>query len=130
MSTHEHPHWILRRADQAAVAGLVLVCLAAIGVWIAVQTGFRQRIIEVDQIEPQCVQFQVDVNKAEVPELIQLPGIGNTLAERIVESRQKDGPFADLDDLRRVKGIGEKTFARLRPYLLPMPNKSSVAGMK
>jgi competence protein ComEA len=130
MSTPTEPHWILRRADQAAVAGLVLVGLVAIAGWIVVQTGFRQGIIEVDRAEPQCVQFQVDVNKAEVPELIQLPGIGNTLAERIVESREKDGPFADLDDLRRVKGIGEKTMEHLRPYLLPMPSRSSMAKTK
>jgi competence protein ComEA len=127
MSTPEHPHWILRRADQATVAGIVLLCLAATGGWIAVQSGLRQRMLEVDGVEPQCAQFQVDVNKAEVPELIQLPGVGNTLAERIVESREKDGPFADLDELRRVKGIGAKTFERIRPYLLPMPGKSTVA---
>ena len=130
MPTPKHPHWLLRRADQTIVAGLVLVSMAAIGVWILVQTGLRQRMIEVDQVEPQYVQFQVDVNQAELPELIQLPGIGEVLASRIVESRQKDGPFADLDDLRRVRGIGPKTMEHLRPYLLPMPGKSNVAGVK
>jgi len=130
MPAENHPHWLLRRADQTAVAGLVLCSLVAIGVWIVAQGGLRQRMIEVEQVEPQCVQFQVDLNKADVPELIQLPGIGDVLAARIVESRQKNGPFADLNDLRRVRGIGPKTFDRLLPYLLPMPEKSNVAGVK
>jgi competence protein ComEA len=130
MPAPKHPHWLLRRADQTAVAGLVLIGLAAIGGWIFAQGGLRQRMIEVDRSEPQCVQFQVDVNKAEVPELIQLPGIGEVLAGRIVASREKDGPFADLDDLRRVRGIGPKTMEHLRPYLLPMPGKTNVAGVK
>jgi competence protein ComEA len=130
MPAPKHPHWLLRRADQTAVAALVLLSLTAIGGWIVYQGGLRQRMLEVDQVEPQYVQFQVDVNRADVPELIQLPGIGEVLASRIVESRQKDGPFADLDDLRRVRGIGPKTMDRLRPYLLPMPEKENVAGVK
>ena len=130
MPAPKHPHWLLRRADQTVVAGMVVVCLLAIGGWIIAQGGLRQRMLEVDQVEPQCVQFQVDVNAADVPELIQIPGIGDVLATRIVESRQKDGPFADLDDLRRVRGIGPKTLERVRPYLLPMPEKSNVAGVR
>jgi competence protein ComEA len=130
MPTPKHPHWLLRRADQTAVACLVLFSLGAIGAWIVVQGGLRQRMLDVEQSEPQFAQFQVDVNKADVPELIQLPGIGEVLASRIVESREKEGPFADLDDLRRVHGIGPKTFDRLRPYLLPMPGKTNMAGMK
>jgi competence protein ComEA len=130
MPTPKHPHWLLRRADQTVVAALVLVSLTAIGGWIVVQGGLRQRMIEVDQTEPQCAQFQVDINRADVPELIQLPGIGEVLASRIVASRETSGPFADLADLRRVRGIGPKTFERLRPYLLPMPEKANVAGVK
>jgi competence protein ComEA len=130
MPASKHPHWLLRRADQTAVAGLVLLSLAAIGGWIIAQGGLRQRMLEVDQVEPQYVQFQVNLNEADVPELIQLPGIGEVLASRIVESRQKDGPFADLNDLRRVRGIGPKTMEHLRPYLLPMPEKENVAGVK
>ncbi|MCC6125285.1 MAG: helix-hairpin-helix domain-containing protein [Pirellulales bacterium] len=125
-----HPRWLLRRADQTAVAGLALVSLAAIGAWILVQGGLSWRTIDAERIEPQSVRFQVDINRAEVPELIQLPGIGEVLAARIVESRQKDGPFADIADLRRVRGIGPKSMERLRPYLLPIEAKGNVAETK
>jgi competence protein ComEA len=59
----------------------------------------------------------VNVNRASADEMRnQLPGIGPTLAKRIVEERQRR-PFASVDELRRVKGIGVKTLDRLRPHV-------------
>ena len=60
------------------------------------------------------------VVRSRLPELAELPGVGETLARRIVEVRRERGPFADHEDLRRVRGIGPRTLERLRPYLLPM----------
>jgi competence ComEA-like helix-hairpin-helix protein len=48
----------------------------------------------------------VDINRASEEDLRALPGIGGVLAARIVEARERDGPFASLDDLGRVKGLG------------------------
>ena len=122
------PHWLLRRADQAAVAGLVLAGLAAtIGWWVS-QGGWQGRLIEVERAEPQVAGFQVDLNQAQWPELIQLPGIGSTLARRIVESRETEGPFLDHGDLMRVRGIGPKTLEGVRPYLRPMPDADALVG--
>ncbi len=73
-------------------------------------------------------QFQVDVNSAGWPELSQLPGIGEALARRIVESREQQGPFADHQELRRVRGIGPRTLERISPFLRPMPQTANVAG--
>ncbi|MBI2826885.1 MAG: helix-hairpin-helix domain-containing protein [Planctomycetia bacterium] len=73
-------------------------------------------------------RFEVDINEADWPELAQLPGVGETLARRIVESRQTDGPFADHEELRRIRGIGPRTLERIKPFLRPMPETSSVAG--
>lgn len=57
---------------------------------------------------------KIDVNSAGEGELMRLPGIGATLAGRIVQAR----PFANVDDLRRVKGIGSKTLESLRPFVI------------
>jgi competence protein ComEA len=122
-----HPRWLLRRADQIAVAALVASALVAMVGWWVVHGGWRGRLIEIDRADPLAVHFEVDINSADWPELIQLPGIGPTLAKRIVESRQTAGPFADNDDLRRVRGIGPKTLEGLRPYLRAMPGRSNVA---
>jgi competence protein ComEA len=112
--------WLLRRADQAVLAMLVLLALAAMGGWWISQGGLRNRLVEANQAQRRVADFQVDINAADWPELIQLPGIGDTLAKRIIETRQTAGPFAQLDDLRNVKGIGPKIMERLRPYLLPL----------
>jgi competence ComEA-like helix-hairpin-helix protein len=58
----------------------------------------------------------IDVNRATVAELQKLPGIGPTLAGRIVEKRQQR-PFAGVEELRKVKGIGPKTYEALRPHV-------------
>ena len=57
---------------------------------------------------------KVNINTAAVDELQTLPGIGKAYAERIVEYRQKNGPFKKVEDLMNVKGIGEKSFERLK----------------
>jgi competence protein ComEA len=61
----------------------------------------------------------IDVNRATEQELQQLPGIGPTLARRIITAR----PFRTVDELRRVRGIGVKTLDRLRP-LVTVENQS------
>ena len=59
----------------------------------------------------------LDVNTAAWWELDALPGVGETLARRIVEDRKRNGPFASLDDLSRIRGISTATVSRWRPYL-------------
>lgn len=59
----------------------------------------------------------IDVNTATVDELVKLPGIGPHKAEAIIESRKSKGRFASVDDLLRVKGIGEKTLSSMRPLV-------------
>ena len=52
---------------------------------------------------------KVNLNKATVEELTQLKGIGTKYAERIVEFREKNGPFKKPEDIFKVQGIGQKT---------------------
>jgi competence protein ComEA len=58
----------------------------------------------------------VNLNQARPDELELLPGIGPSKAKRIVEYRTQH-PFRKTEELTRVKGIGRKTFGKLRPYL-------------
>jgi competence protein ComEA len=60
----------------------------------------------------------LDLNTAVEADLVRLPGIGPVMAKRIVEYRQAHGPFKRLDELRKVKGIGAKTYAKLVPLLV------------
>lgn len=60
---------------------------------------------------------KVNINTASAEQLAALPGIGDTLAARIVEQRQKSGAFKSVQELMTVKGIGEKNLAKLEPQL-------------
>jgi competence ComEA-like helix-hairpin-helix protein len=57
----------------------------------------------------------VNINTARKELLMSLPGIGETMADRIVQYRKDHGPFTTLEDLMNVKGIGKKKFARIAP---------------
>jgi len=59
----------------------------------------------------------VNINTASAAEFEGLPGIGATMAARIVEYRQKNGPFKKIEDLMNVRGLGEKNFLKLKPQL-------------
>lgn len=58
---------------------------------------------------------KIDINTATAGQLSAgLPGIGETLAQRIVEYRERNGPFRSAEELMDVPGIGEKTFEAIR----------------
>lgn len=59
----------------------------------------------------------INLNRATVTELEELPRVGPTLARRIVEWRDENGPFARVDDLLAVSGIGEKMLEAIRPLV-------------
>jgi len=60
---------------------------------------------------------KVNINQASAKELVNLPRIGAKAADKIVEYRQVHGSFSKVEDLMEVKGIGEKLFTQLKPYV-------------
>ena len=119
---------LIRARDQATVAVLVSVTLVALA-WHWVRLGgHRGELIEIDRADPRRFVFIVDINTAGAAELGQIPGVGPVLAQRIIETRNSTGPFLELESLLDVEGIGPRTFARMEPYLLPLPAAENVAG--
>jgi len=65
---------------------------------------------------PKAAEGVVNLNDATEDQLTRLPGIGPAKARAIAEHRRAH-PFRHADELTKVKGIGRKTFGRLRPYI-------------
>jgi competence protein ComEA len=66
---------------------------------------------------PKASTQVVNVNSASAADFEALPGIGPKLAARIVDYRQKNGPFKKIEDLMNVQGLGEKNFLKLKSQL-------------
>ena len=67
---------------------------------------------------PHAPQRPVNLNTASVTELMQLPRVGLKTAERIIAFRKQHGGFQRPEELMNVKGIGEKSYAKLKPFLV------------
>ena len=59
----------------------------------------------------------VDVNRATVDDLDRLPGVGPSTAKAIIDHRTRNGPFASIDELLAVRGIGPAKLAEIRPWV-------------
>ena len=71
----------------------------------------------------------VNLNTATKDELVALPGIGPAKAQAIVDYRNQHGPFRSIDELRKVKGIGEKLFISIKPELsIGAPSRGATAS--
>ena len=68
-------------------------------------------------IAAQAAEGKVNINEADVAQLALLPRVGPAVAQRIVDFREENGAFKSVEDLMLVRGIGEKTFERLAPYV-------------
>lgn len=68
-------------------------------------------------LEEVLVEKSVDINQASLEELDRLPGIGPALGQRIIDYREQNSGFYDIEEIMEVSGIGEKTFQKLEPYI-------------
>ncbi|HEY7542495.1 MAG TPA: helix-hairpin-helix domain-containing protein [Methylomirabilota bacterium] len=66
---------------------------------------------------PEPSSGEIDLNRATPDELTRLPGVGPALARRIVDARASDGPFTQIDELGRVRGISARTIDKLRAFV-------------
>ncbi|MDA0335186.1 MAG: ComEA family DNA-binding protein [bacterium] len=111
---------------QEAVAVLFLSGTLLLGTAVAIVDHFKAEQFEDFHVVAAAVAIPVQdstaieaagplsLNRADAERLQELPHIGPKTAAAIVEYRQTHGPFASVDDLRHVRGIGAATVARLR----------------
>lgn len=73
---------------------------------------------------------KVNINTATAQQLTVLPGVGEKLAARIVEYRQKAGGFKSVSELMNVQGVGEKNLAKIQAYLTTSGETAKPAASK
>ncbi len=76
----------------------------------------RSKIIQSDPVKKN-ENLLLNINRATKQEFTQLPRIGPAIAERIINYRVSHGLFKSISDLQKIKGIGPKTFKKIKPYL-------------
>lgn len=110
--------WVLTNRDQLVVAiGLSIILVLTTAHWIRLSNWGRQTV-EIDRQVARQYDYRININDSTWVEWDQLPGIGETLARRIVDDAKHHGRFKSIDDLTRVSGIGPKTLEKIRPWLV------------
>lgn len=83
-------------------------------VYITAESG--NNVIVEDKVERGKKQ-KVNINEAKQEDFEQLPGIGPSIAKKIIEYREQNGKFTSIDELQEVKGIGEAKFENIKEYV-------------
>ena len=95
---------------------IAVSCLLLLAQWVWTSQR-RPEPLRVTRGTKAEAGFLIDVNQAGWVDWMQLEGVGPSLASRIVADREVHGPFATIDDLQRVPGIGPATLDRIRASL-------------
>ena len=95
----------------------MLVSMCALAGFLTAQPLVAQTTQARPDTRPAKPAVMVNLNTATATELETLPGVGARMAARIIEYRQKKGPFKKVEELMNVQGIGEKNFLKLKPQL-------------
>lgn len=102
--------------------GLALVLGICLGRWSVLQGGAvlqgggTSHLPELELTAPlpqSQEQARINLNTASAGELMELPGVGQVLAERILAAREQRGGFTQLAQLRQIQGIGESLYRKL-----------------
>jgi competence protein ComEA len=103
------------RSAQAALAILLAVALGLLAVNVCGYLPWGARPTQL--IRGEILAYRIDLNHADRAELLQIPGIGPQLAERIETYRSEHGCFRSVEELKQVHGIGQATLERVRPWV-------------
>jgi competence protein ComEA len=109
------------------VRTLVLTAFAALlAMVVAARPAAAHTGAQSQQAQPaaQPAGALINLNSATQAELEKLPGVGPAMAKQIIEYRQKNGGFKKIEELMNVKGIGEKSFLKLKALVTVAPAKT------
>ncbi len=118
--------WLwLNKLDQKFIAVFVAVFLMLSGDHWATLGGWGMHPIELERLPARKYDFRIDINSSSWVEWTQVEGIGEATAQKIIADREANGPFRNVNDLLRVKGIGPKKLEMMRPFLREPNDKTA-----
>ncbi len=118
---------LLLAPSDPGVADRGLAIVSEVDAALAVAESIRAE--EERRRRPLAEGERIDVNTASEIDLDRLPGVGPTLAQAILDHRQREGPYWDLGELERVPGLGSSKVRRLAPYTtLPAAGSGGAPG--
>jgi len=115
----------LSRKEQVAICFLIFCLLVGGGISLWDYYYPRKfsdlKVVPGNPPSPDSLVYsstgKLDINSATAQQLASLPGIGPKIAQRIIQWREKNGPFETTADLKKVKGVGDKILSRLIPLI-------------
>lgn len=83
-------------------------------------TSIQPNIIHAEPVENthKAAAYVINVNTASAEEIAAIPGLGEKKSQAIIKFREKHGPYAKAEDLKKVDGIGDKLFVKIKPYII------------
>ncbi len=122
--TPSKPFLGLQREDQYFLGVLTIAILILAVIYLGRLSRWGTEPIEIDRQNQLPYEYQIDINQASWVEFAQLKQIGPALGKKIVAHRETHGPFASIEDLLQVKGIGPRKLEENRIYFKPIPTDS------
>lgn len=101
------------REEEKAI--LFLISMALIGLGVSFLAKRCSKVEAIAYVHQEIVK--INLNQADKETLISVPGIGEKLAQRIIEYRQEYGDFNDINNLKKVRGITDYRLDKLKDYL-------------
>ena len=110
--------WVLFGVMAALIVAVVIAAWWDVPELSPATVTYSTTVTEAEETpSTQAADIRISLNTATTDELMQLSGLGETMAERIVEYREAHGGFSSVEELLEIRGVGEKKFAAWAPYL-------------